>query len=89
MRCVVLHVGQRIKLILRQPFVAHRPVEALDIGILLGLAGLDEVDPDILRLSPSQRCDTDVFWAVVASDRCRLAAPLNDLVEAAHHPQRR
>src|SRR3978361_440424 len=45
-RCVVLHVGKRIKLILRQPFVTHRPVEAFDVGILLWLAGLDEVDPD-------------------------------------------
>jgi hypothetical protein len=33
-RCVVLHIGQRVKFILRQPFVAHCPVEAFDVGIL-------------------------------------------------------
>jgi hypothetical protein len=36
-RCVVLHVVKRVKLILRQPFVAHRLVEAFDVGILLRL----------------------------------------------------
>lgn len=32
-----------------QPFVPHRPVEALDIGTLLRLAGLDVVKADYLR----------------------------------------
>jgi hypothetical protein len=86
-RCVVLHIGQRVKFILRQPFVAHCPVEAFDVGILLRIAGLDEVDLDAQLLGPSQQRAADVFRPIVASDRRRFATPFNDLVEAADHPQ--
>jgi hypothetical protein len=88
-RCVVLHIGQRVKFILRQPFVAHCPVEAFDVGILLRLAGMDEVVLGAQLLDPSQQRADDVFRPIVASDRRRFATPFNDLVEAADHPQRR
>jgi hypothetical protein len=38
--------------ILAQPFMPHSPVVVLDIGILLGLTGLNMADADLQFLSP-------------------------------------
>ena len=40
------------------------PVVALDIGVLLGLAGLDVGQGDALLLGPDHQRGTDVFGAV-------------------------
>ena len=53
-RGVFLHVLEVFPLVLRQPFVSGRPVEPLDIGVLLRLAGLDEIEPDAPLLRPGQ-----------------------------------
>ena len=38
----VAHLIERIEQIRAQYFLAIRPIEALDVGILIGFAGLDE-----------------------------------------------
>jgi hypothetical protein len=38
-----------------QPFVPNRPVVALDVGVLLGLAGLDVRQGDALLLGPDRQ----------------------------------
>src|ERR1700712_5314552 len=76
-RRVVLHVGKSVKLILRQPFVANGPIEALDVGILLGFAGLDEVDPDASLLRPSQQRTADVFGPL--SQRIAAGCPRHSM----------
>jgi len=42
----------------------NRPVVALDIGVLLGLSGLDMLDGDTLLRSPYSERLADVFGAV-------------------------
>ncbi len=59
-------------------------VVALDIGVLLRLAGLDIVKCDPLLLCPFDQLLTDVFGAVIDPDCQWLAPPFDNLVEAAH-----
>ena len=56
-----------------------RPAIALDIGVLLGLAGPDVGQGDALHFSPGHQRGTDVFRAIVESDRRGLSAPFDDL----------
>ena len=72
--------------VLIQPLMPNRPVVALDISILLGLAGLDVLDRNTMLLSPFPQRFTDVFRAIVDPDRARLAAPFYGPVEAADDP---
>ena len=60
-------------------------VVALDIGILLWLARLDVVQGDALVLSPFHQLATDLLRTVVHPNGIWLAAPFNDLVQAADH----
>jgi hypothetical protein len=55
----------------------NRAVVALDVGVLLGLAGLDVLDGDAAFLGPDQQLATDVFRAVVDPYGARLAAPFD------------
>jgi hypothetical protein len=48
---------------------------------MLRLARLDELDADAALCGPGQGHCADVFRTVVAPDRFRLAAPLDDSVE--------
>ena len=65
------------------PFMAHRAIVALDIGVLLGLARLDLCDGDTSFLSPLHHKATDIFGASISPNVSRLAAPFDDLVQAA------
>ncbi len=56
-------------------------VVALDVGVLLGLAGLDVLDGDPMFLGPYQQLATDVFRAVVDPYGAGLAAPFDDPVQ--------
>ena len=76
-------------MVLRQPLVADCPVEALHVGILLGLAGLDVLNVDATRACPVQQRGADVLGPVVAADHSRLAAPGHDLRQRADHAMRR
>src|SRR5471032_891658 len=64
-----------------QPVVAHCPVVAFNVSVLLRLSWLNELNMDTSLFSPCQRHTADVFRPVVAADHQRLAAPLNDLIE--------
>ena len=66
---------------MRQPIVAYGPVVALDISVLLGLPGLDKINPDSVPGSPSERYGADIFRAVIASNGIGLSPPPDDLVE--------
>lgn len=55
---------------------------ATDIGVLLGLSGLDVLDGNPVLLNPYQDLSNDVFWAVAYSYGPRLAAPLDTPVKA-------
>ncbi len=55
--------------VLVEPFMPNRAVVALDVGVLLGLPGLDVLDCDALFLGPYQQLATDVFRAVTPSER--------------------
>jgi hypothetical protein len=58
-------------------------VLALDIGVLLWLAGLDVLDGNPMFLSPFHQLITDLFGAVVDPYGARLAAPLDNPIKAA------
>lgn len=69
-----------------QPFVSHRPVEALDIGVLLWLSGLDKQQTDATLHRPGTELCRDVFGAVVCSDDLWLSTPLDDAIQSADSP---
>jgi hypothetical protein len=49
----------------------------MDVGVLLGLSGLDVLDGDAVFLGPYQQLATDVFRAVVHPYDAGLAAPFD------------
>lgn len=57
-----------VEQILGQPIVTHRSVVAFDIGILLGLAGLDKRQHNALVFRPVRQLAADVFRAVVLAE---------------------
>ena len=52
-------------------------VVALDIGVLLGLSGLDVLDRDPPLLGPDQQLATDVFGAIVDANSVGLSPPFD------------
>ena len=64
----------------------NRAVVALDIGVLLGLSGLGVLDVDAALCGPCHQLSTDVFRAIIDPNYLRPASPLDDPVQAAHHP---
>ena len=56
-----------------EAFVAQPPVEALDVGILHGLAGIGEVQLHLMGVSSSVQDPPGEFRAVVCSDLLRQA----------------
>ena len=72
---------ERLEQVMGEPVVTNCPVVGLNVGILLGLAGLNEIDPDTAFCGPCQGHCADVFRTVVPSNGFRLAAPFDDSVE--------
>ena len=66
--------------VLVQPFMPDGAVVALDIGVLLGLSGLDVLYDDATFLGPDQQLATDVFGAIVDSNIAGLSPPFDDPV---------
>ena len=60
-RGLFLRLLDRFKDVLVQPFDANRAIVALDIGILLWLAGLDVFDVNAVFLHPSHQLAADVL----------------------------
>ena len=65
---LILSLLYRFKDILVQPFVPNRAVVAFDIGVLLGLAGLDVFDGDTTPRCPLYQQAADIFGAVTPSE---------------------
>jgi len=61
-----------------QTLFAQPPVKAFDIGVLRGLARLDMNQLDLLLNAPGQKMTTGQFRAVVAANRARLSALLDN-----------
>jgi len=72
---------ERLEQVMGEPVVTNRPVVALNVGILLRLAWLDEIDTDSAFCGPRQGHCADVFRTVGASNGFQLAAPFDDSVE--------
>ena len=49
----VLDLVDRFEQVLPQPVIAYRAVIAFDVGVLLRLAGLDEVERDLVSVRRS------------------------------------
>jgi len=71
---------------LSEPLLTNRPVVALDVGILLGLAGLDVEDADTALLRLGLQLATDIFRPIVDAYAHWLSAPFDDLVKRANNP---
>ena len=56
-------------------------VGALDIGVLLGLAGLDVLDGNTMLSCPFHQLFTDVFGAIFDPNGAGLAGPFDDPVQ--------
>src|SRR5579862_6956510 len=65
---------QRRKVGLGKAFVAEATVEALDVAVLRGLAGLDEVQSHAVMKRPAVERRRDELWSVV--DAQRLGQPV-------------
>lgn len=72
--------------ILSKPLVTNCSVESFHIGILLGVAWLNVVQPDAHVLGPASYHCTDVFRPVATAHRDLHAPPSNDLHECHDDP---
>ena len=85
LRGELLYLVEVAPIILGQPFVANRSVEALNIGVLLRFAWLDVLDANALSAGPVQQRGTDVLGPVVATNHFRFATPGHDLRQHSNH----
>jgi len=69
------------KNILVQPFLPDRPIIALDIRVLLRVAGLNILDLDPHFFSPRHQLATDVFRTVIHPNNQWFTAPFDDPVQ--------
>src|SRR5712664_2752527 len=67
--------------VLVETLVAEPAVEALDVGILVWLAGLDEVQPDALRVGPRIERAAGELGPIVRDEHRRLPARLDEPLE--------
>ena len=68
-----------------EPLVVKPPVEALDVGILIWLAGFDEVQADAVRAGPRIQGPAHELRAVIRDQRRRLVAGLDESPQDLHH----
>lgn len=88
LRGELLHLVEVAPIILGQPFVANRSVEALDVGVLLRFAWLDVLDANAPAAGPVQQRGTDVLGPVVATNHFRFVTPGHDLRQHPDHSMR-
>lgn len=65
-------------------FAAIGTIEAFDVGVLVGLAGLDVAQLHGVRLAPVDEGLGDQFRTVVAADRFGHTTPRSELLEHTH-----
>ena len=66
-----------------QPVVTYCAFIALDIGILLGITGLDMRQADAALFRPQQELAADVLRPVVAMNNLWFATPFDYLIQRA------
>lgn len=81
LRGEILDFLDRIEQIVRQPVISDSPVVALDIGILLRAARLNEFQLDDALTCPCHGDGADVLRAIVAAYGLGRTAPLDDLFQ--------
>src|SRR5688572_2977077 len=77
-------VCEIVEVVIVQAFVSKLAVEALDVGVLRGLAGSNQFQIDTLGISPAIERPAGELRALVGSNRLRQPAELADLGE---HPR--
>ena len=88
-------IGLRLNLIdrIEQTRIEHlgakASVEAFDEGVLVGLAGLDEHQPDALILGPVYEGMRGHLWTVVQPDGLGLAVDFHEFLHDPYQPQGR
>src|SRR5687768_12472804 len=76
----LLHGAEEV---LIQHFVAVGAIEALDEGVLIGLAGRDVEQRNATLPAPLHKAAGDELRAIVQAQRLRLAVELDDAIENA------
>jgi hypothetical protein len=66
---------------LREPVVAHGPIVAFDVRVLLRLSRLDKIEVNAAHLRPLLHRHADVRRSIVVANDGRGAAPFDQLVE--------
>src|SRR5215471_15686108 len=80
------HLLERIEEIGVEHLFAVRPVEAFDEGVLIGLAGLNVTEADLLRGTPLDEGFGNELGAVVDAYPCRMAIEPHELVQHPNDP---
>ena len=70
--------------ILVEAFVTESSVEGLDVGVLVGLARLNQAQGDAVTMRPGQHGPTGELLAIVGPDDRRPSAERTDLVQQSH-----
>lgn len=78
-----LGVRQRHEPVIVPAFVPEAVIERLDVGVLLGLARLDQEQVIAARMRPGEHRPASELLAVVRADGLRLAAGQRRLVQDA------
>ncbi len=79
-------VRQAAEPVLVQALVAEAAVETLNVGILIRLAGLDEVQPNAVGVSPRVERSADELGPIVRDQDCRRPARLDESLEDLDDP---
>ena len=87
--CGFADVFQAREQVLVEDFLAEGPVEALDVGVLVGLAGLDVLEGHALAFRPLDEGLAKKLRAIVGAQHLRQTALLLQLLEDAHQAGRR
>lgn len=69
-----------------EDFRAIRPVEAFDVGILSGLALLDELQLDAVGCGPGRQSAADQFRSVVHAQPLRRTTHFDEFSQRTYHP---
>jgi hypothetical protein len=73
-----LFFAERFEKVVGVSVVMNRPVVSFNVGILFGLAKLNEIDADAAVCAPCQGHCANVWGGVGASNGFQLAAPFDE-----------
>src|SRR5262245_22115963 len=79
-------VRQAAEPVLVQALVTESAVETLDVGILIRLAGFDEVQPDAVGVGPCIQRSADELGSIVRDQDCRCPPRLDEALEDLDDP---